>query len=60
MLDMGFRRRSSGSSAAFPKERQTMLFSATLDGEVGELADDVHATIPRASRPRRGDGATTA
>ena len=31
-------RRSSGSSARLPRDRQTMLFSATLDGEVGELA----------------------
>jgi len=37
MLDMASSRRSSGSSAD-PDRPQTMLFSATLDGEVGELA----------------------
>ncbi len=31
-------RRSTASSGALPAKRQTMLFSATLDGEVGELA----------------------
>ena len=31
-------RRSTGSSASCRDDRQTMFFSATLDGEVGELA----------------------
>ncbi len=38
MLDMGFRRRVERIVRDLPRERQTMLFSATLDGEVGELA----------------------
>ena len=43
MLDMGFRPQVERILRSVPKERQTMLFSATLDGEVGELATDVHA-----------------
>ena len=39
MLDMGFRPQVEKILRSVPKERQTMLFSATLDGEVGELAD---------------------
>jgi superfamily II DNA/RNA helicase len=39
MLDMGFRPQVERILRSVPKERQTMLFSATLDGEVGELAD---------------------
>jgi superfamily II DNA/RNA helicase len=38
MLDMGFRPQVERIMRRLPKERQTMLFSATLDGEVGELA----------------------
>jgi ATP-dependent RNA helicase RhlE len=38
MLDMGFKPQVDRIVRALPKERQTMLFSATLDGEVGELA----------------------
>ena len=34
----GSSRRSTASSACSASERQTMFFSATLDGEVGELA----------------------
>jgi superfamily II DNA/RNA helicase len=39
MLDMGFRPQVERILRSVPRERQTMLFSATLDGEVGELAD---------------------
>jgi superfamily II DNA/RNA helicase len=39
MLDMGFRPQVERILRRVPSERQTMLFSATLDGEVGELAD---------------------
>jgi superfamily II DNA/RNA helicase len=39
MLDMGFRPQVERILRRMPTERQTMLFSATLDGEVGELAD---------------------
>ncbi|HZS23768.1 MAG TPA: DEAD/DEAH box helicase [Gaiellaceae bacterium] len=38
MLDMGFRPQVERIIRRLPRERQTMLFSATLDGEVGELA----------------------
>jgi ATP-dependent RNA helicase RhlE len=38
MLDMGFLPDVSKILAMLPPERQTMLFSATLDGEVGRLA----------------------
>jgi superfamily II DNA/RNA helicase len=38
MLDMGFRPQVERIVRHLPKSRQTMLFSATLDGEVGELA----------------------
>ncbi len=38
MLDMGFKPQVERLLRQLPRERQTMLFSATLDGEVGELA----------------------
>jgi ATP-dependent RNA helicase RhlE len=38
MLDMGFKPQVEKIMRSLPSERQTMLFSATLDGEVGELA----------------------
>src|SRR5918911_2828101 len=38
MLDMGFRPQVERIVRRLPKSRQTMLFSATPDGEVGELA----------------------
>ena len=38
MLDMGFKPQVDRLVRRLPSERQTMLFSATLDGEVGELA----------------------
>ena len=38
MLDMGFKPQVEKIVRRLPKERQTMLFSATLDGEVGVLA----------------------
>src|SRR5207244_3046875 len=38
MLDMGFRPQVERILRRLPVKRQTMLFSATLDGEVGELA----------------------
>jgi superfamily II DNA/RNA helicase len=38
MLDMGFKPQVERILRSVPRERQTMLFSATLDGEVGELA----------------------
>ena len=38
MLDMGFRPQVDRILRQVPENRQTMLFSATLDGAVGELA----------------------
>ena len=38
LLDMGFRPQVERIMRRLPGARQTMLFSATLDGEVGELA----------------------
>jgi superfamily II DNA/RNA helicase len=38
MLDMGFRPQVERIVKRLPRDRQTMLFSATLDGEVGALA----------------------
>ena len=38
MLDMGFKPQVEKILRSVPRDRQTMLFSATLDGEVGELA----------------------
>jgi superfamily II DNA/RNA helicase len=38
MLDMGFRPQVDAIVKRLPRERQTMFFSATLDGEVAELA----------------------
>jgi superfamily II DNA/RNA helicase len=38
MLDMGFKPQVDRLVRRMPRERQTMLFSATLDGQVGELA----------------------
>jgi ATP-dependent RNA helicase RhlE len=38
MLDMGFRPQVDALVRRLPRDRQTMFFSATLDGEVGDLA----------------------
>ena len=38
MLDMGFQPQVDKIVSRLPRTRQTMFFSATLDGEVGELA----------------------
>jgi len=38
MLDMGFKPQVDRIVRRLPADRQTMFFSATLDGEVGELA----------------------
>ena len=40
MLDMGFRPPVDRILARTPKSRQTLFFSATLDGEVGRLASE--------------------
>ncbi len=38
MLDMGFKPQVDRLVRLLPRDRQTMFFSATLDGDVGELA----------------------
>jgi superfamily II DNA/RNA helicase len=40
MLDMGFQPQVDKIVALLPRKRQTMFFSATLDGRVGKLARD--------------------
>ena len=59
MLDMGFKPAVDRIVRMTPKRRQTLLFSATLDGEIGRVAKDYthdatrheHAHAPE----RRGD-----
>ncbi|MCZ6591813.1 MAG: DEAD/DEAH box helicase [Alphaproteobacteria bacterium] len=41
MLDMGFARDIRKIIAALPKMRQTMLFSATMPGDIARLAGDI-------------------
>ena len=41
MLDMGFTPQVKKIVARCPKERQTLLFSATLDGEIRTLAEEL-------------------
>ena len=56
MLDMGFRPAVDRIVSATPKARQTLFFSATLDGRVGQIADEYtrdarrHSIAPRAER----------
>ena len=56
MLDMGFRPAVERIVSACPQKRQTLFFSATLDGEAGRLAQTftqqpvVHAPGPTARR----------
>src|SRR5262249_1623406 len=59
MLDMGFRPQVERIVRRLPKSRQTMLFSATLDGEVGELPRAVtpHPTSFQGWRGPRGNEA---
>jgi ATP-dependent RNA helicase RhlE len=45
MLDMGFQPQVDRIVRRLPRKRQTMFFSATLDGAVGELARD-YTTLP--------------
>lgn len=41
MLDMGFMPDVEKICAALPTDRQTLLFSATLDGNIGRIAQDI-------------------
>ncbi len=57
MLDMGFQEEIDSIIARAPKERQTLLFSATLGGVVGRLANRVtrnpkRVEITRKEEPR--------
>jgi ATP-dependent RNA helicase RhlE len=47
MLDMGFKPQVDRIVRRLPRNRQTMFFSATLDGEVGELAREYTSTPSR-------------
>jgi superfamily II DNA/RNA helicase len=58
MLDMGFRPAIDRVVAACPQERQTLFFSATLDGEAGRLASSYARNPARhehGSRARRAN-----
>jgi ATP-dependent RNA helicase RhlE len=58
MLDMGFRPAIDRIVAACPQERQTLFFSATLDGEAGRLAEryaDEPVTHQHGPRERRAN-----
>ncbi len=56
MLDMGFRPAIDRIVGACPQDRQTLFFSATLDGEAGRIADHyarnavIHQHGPQARR----------
>ena len=53
MLDMGFKPAVDRIVKQMPRERQTMFFSATLEGEVGKVGQDLHARRPPARARRR-------
>jgi superfamily II DNA/RNA helicase len=53
MLDMGFQEEIDSIIARAPKERQTLLFSATLHGVVGHLAGRVTRSPKRVEIARR-------
>ena len=54
MLDMGFRPQVDRILAQVPQNRQTMLFSATLDGPVAELARTYTDNASRFTHRRPG------
>jgi ATP-dependent RNA helicase RhlE len=52
MLDMGFRPAVDRIVAACPSKRQTLFFSATLDGEAGRIAGEyTHDPVTREHTP---------
>ena len=53
MLDMGFRPAVDRIVAQCPQARQTLFFSATLDGEAGRIAASTRATRPFTSKVSR-------
>ena len=58
MLDMGFRPPSTASSPSARRKRQTLFFSATLDGDAGRIAreyTDDPVTHEHAPPPRPAD-----
>jgi len=55
MLDMGFRPQVEKLLRTVPQERQTMLFSATLDGDVGDLAQAYTQNAARFENGREED-----
>ena len=58
MLDMGFRPQVDRILDGVPANRQTMLFSATLDGAVADLAQRLHGRTPshiRAAAPSEAE-----
>jgi ATP-dependent RNA helicase RhlE len=59
MLDMGFRPAVDRIARSIPRDRQTLFFSATLDGNVGRLAReytrDARSHEHAAPRERRAD-----
>jgi superfamily II DNA/RNA helicase len=57
MLDMGFKPQVDRLVKRLPRNRQTMLFSATLDGEVGELAREYTSAPSRFEAELPNDGA---
>jgi superfamily II DNA/RNA helicase len=60
MLDMGFKPQVDRIVSKLPRERQTMFFSATLNGEVGALANAYTTGAIQCEAglgPARGDGA---
>ena len=61
MLDMGFQPQVDKIVARMPRERQTMFFSATLDGEVGRLAHQYTRSASRfeAELPESAHSAVT-
>jgi superfamily II DNA/RNA helicase len=59
MLDMGFRPAIDRIVAACPEDRQTLFFSATLDGEAGRIAKR-YAHDPAIRRSGRATGRTNA
>jgi len=52
MLDMGFQEEIDAIVARVPAQRQTLLFSATLDGVVGRLAERVTQNAKRIALAR--------
>jgi ATP-dependent RNA helicase RhlE len=57
MLDMGFKPAVEKIVKRIPRKRQTLLFSATLEGAVGKLADSMTRNpVSHEHRPPRDEG----